>query len=87
MATPRGTCSTSRRARASPSSKASPLETATCTPTRHAPRVAQVCVYDTMCSNRESMWELKAGDEWHCDMEYKGYQFLFQTILNHTFNV
>jgi len=45
----------------------------------------EVCIYDAMCSNRESMWELEAGDQWQCDMEYEGYQFLFQTILNHTF--
>lgn len=33
----------------------------------------EVCVLDTFCSNRESLWELDVGEDWHCDLEWEGY--------------
>jgi len=42
----------------------------------------EACVLDTMCSNRDDMWALKAGDTWHCEMEYAGFKKLYQWILN-----
>ena len=41
----------------------------------------QVCVYDAMCSNRNELWHLEAGEPWHCDMEYAGYKRLYQWVL------
>ena len=41
----------------------------------------EVCVYDAICANRDSLWTLNAGDPWHCDMDYDGYKVLFNSIL------
>ena len=41
----------------------------------------EVCVYDAMCSNRNSLWQLEHGEIWHCKMEYDGYMELYQWIL------
>jgi hypothetical protein len=42
----------------------------------------EVCMYDAMCSNRDSLWALEAGQPWHCDLDYDGYAFLYDSILD-----
>ena len=41
----------------------------------------ETCVFDAMCSNRESMWKIRAGEHWHCDMEWDGYERLGRLVL------
>lgn len=41
----------------------------------------EVCVYDAICTNRDALWALNAGDLWHCDMDYDGYANLYHSIL------
>jgi len=42
----------------------------------------EVCMYDAMCANRESLWQIEAGEAWHCDLDYDGYAFLYHSILD-----
>ena len=44
----------------------------------------EVCLYDVMCKNRDSLWALKAGEPWHCQLNYfGGFKNMYQAILQH----
>ena len=34
----------------------------------------EACVFDSICTNRDSLWELEAGEDWVCQLEWEGYQ-------------
>ena len=41
----------------------------------------EVCVYDAVCANRESLWKLKPGQVWHCMLDYEGFKrFSFDVL-------
>ena len=41
----------------------------------------EVCVYDAICANRESLWKLKPKQLWRCDLEYEGLRRFAQALL------
>ena len=42
----------------------------------------QVCFYSMMCSNREWLWSLNAGDEFICEMEWEGFTRMRDYVLD-----
>lgn len=34
----------------------------------------EACVFDAICANRDSLWELDEGQDWVCQLEWEGYQ-------------
>ena len=42
----------------------------------------EVCVYDAVCENRNSLWALEPGERWHCVPKYYGgYKNMYESIL------
>merc|ERR1719353_2142867 len=41
----------------------------------------EVCMYSAMCSNRNSLFEVGADDEWRCELDWDGYQRLRDWLL------
>ena len=41
----------------------------------------EACVFDAVCSNRESLWQLNVGEDWVCDLEFDGYQQFRDWVL------
>ena len=33
----------------------------------------EACVYSMMCKNRDVLWRLEAGDDWHCETDRDGF--------------
>jgi hypothetical protein len=44
----------------------------------------EACVYDLVCSNRESFWALRAGQDWACVLSWTGFQQLRDWMLRRT---
>lgn len=41
----------------------------------------EVCIYDQVCSNRDSLWKLEPGDDWKCEMSWPGFQKFRDWVL------
>ena len=33
----------------------------------------EACVFDAICANRDSLWQLEAGGDWACDLGVEGF--------------
>jgi hypothetical protein len=41
----------------------------------------EVCVYDAICANRDSLWELTPGQLWQCKLDHEGYSSFSRALL------
>jgi len=41
----------------------------------------EACIYDQVCSNRESFWQLQPGEDWQCQMDYEGFEQFRDWVL------
>jgi len=41
----------------------------------------EVCMYSTMCSNREELFQLQVGDTWRCELDEDGFTQLTDWVL------
>ena len=47
---------------------------------RSPPLALQVCLYSVMCKNGASLWEIGAGQDWHCALSNDGYRLVRNAI-------
>ena len=41
----------------------------------------EACIYDQVCSNRDSFWKLQPGEDWQCQLDYKGFEQFRDWVL------
>lgn len=42
----------------------------------------EACIYDLVCANRESLWQLEAGEDWTCEMNWSGFTTFRNYVLH-----
>ena len=42
----------------------------------------EACVYSMMCKNRDEFWNLNAGDDFVCEMDWEGYSAMRDYLLD-----
>ena len=43
--------------------------------------ILQVCLYSVICKNINTLWQVEAGQDWHCALDYDGFQRARDAIL------
>lgn len=41
----------------------------------------EACIFDAVCANRDSLWELEEGEDWACQLEFEGFLQLRDWVL------
>ena len=42
----------------------------------------EACIFDAICANRASLWDLEEGEDWACQLEFEGFLQLRDRVLS-----